>query len=219
MLRITQLVTPVLIAVTALVVSPQASPSVVPGTSISGGGIVNATDDFGTDFANAGQFSISAGVKPDGSPYGSMDLVGRGEFAAAWGACPYDPRCEDFPNTSTKTLHLRGEVNSLTAIGSDVVASGLLTEIDHGKGDGVIFEEYDVQFSVTASEGSNSVVLQFCLIPPFRLDMATGHLSVSAGTPQAKLARVLESPAIKLERPAQRVAQPLPCHGPKPGTN
>jgi hypothetical protein len=208
MLRIAQLLTVLLIAVFTFAVSPQAAPPAVPGLSISGSGIVNAIDDFGAEFANAGQFSISAGLRADGSARGSLNFVGRGEFAAAWGACPYDPRCEDYPNTATKTFHLSGQVQSLVAIGSDVVASGTLTEIDHGKGDGVIFEEYDVPFSVTATEGSDSVVLQFCLLPPFTLEMASGNLSVSASTPKAKL----------FERPGLPVARALTCPGPQPAS-
>lgn len=208
MKRIAQLLTVVVIAASILVVSPQASPTAAPGVSITGGGIVNATDEFGTEFVNAGQFSISAGLRPDGSPYGSLNFVGRGEFAAAWGACPYDPRCVDYPNTATKTFHLSGQVQSLVATGNEVVATGTLTEIDHGKGDGVVFEEYDVPFSVTATEGSSSVVLQFCLLPPFTLEMAAGNLSVSAGTPQAKL----------FERPGLGVARAMSCHGPAPAS-
>ena len=206
MLRITQLLTVVLIAASTFAVSPEAAPPSIPGLSISGSGIVNATDEGSTEFANAGQFTISAGLRPDGSARGSLNFVGRGEFAAAWGACPYDPRCEDFPNTATKTFHLSGQVQTLSAIGSNVVATGTLTEIDHGKGDGVIFEEYDVPFSVTASEGSSSVVLQFCLLPPFTLDMASGNLSVSASSPQAKL----------FQQPTLPVARALSCHGPVP---
>ena len=204
MRRIAQLATVALIAAVALFVSPKAAPTGIAGPSIAANGIVNATDDFGGYFANAGQFSVHAGLKKNGSAYGSLNLVGRGDFAAAWGACPYDPRCEDFPNTATKSFHLSGVVNSVVASGGTVVASGLLTEIDHGKGDGVIFEENDVQFSVTASEGSNSMVLQFCLIPPFTLTMASGNLSVSASTPQANL----------LQRPGHRATQALPCHAP-----
>ena len=205
MLRITQVATVLLIAASTFAVSPQAAPTAIPGVSISGSGIVNATDDFGATYANAGQFAISAGLRPDGSAYGSLNVVGRGGFAAAWGACPYDPRCVDYPNTATKTFHLSGQVHSLVSIGSEVVASGTLTEIDHGKGDGVIFEEYDVPFSVTATEGSNAVVLQFCLLPPFTLELANGNLSVSAGSPQTKL----------FERPGQSQARALSCHGPQ----
>lgn len=204
MLRSAQLAAVVLIAATTIVVSPQAASVTMPGTLISGGGMVNATDVFGGYFERAGQFSISAGVTPGGVAFGALSLVGRGDFAAAWGACPYDARCEDFPNTATKTFHLSGQVNSVSVVGSEIVAAGLLTEIDHGKSDGKIFEEFDVQFSVTATEGSQTVVLQFCEIPPFTLDIASGNLTVSASTPQAKL----------LSRPGPLGARPLACHAP-----
>ena len=206
MMRIVRLLTVGLIGGLVLVAVPHATTLSPAGTSISGGGTFNATDDFGGTFPAAGQFTINAGLRPDGTPYGSLDLVGRGDFAAAWGACPYDPRCEDFPNTSTQIFHLSGEVTSLTTAGSDVIAAGLLSERDHGQGDGVIFEESDVQFSVVASEGSQSVVFQFCLVPPFTLEIAKGTLSVSVSSPQASL----------FQRPAQHpLNRMMPCHAPQ----
>jgi len=201
MLRVTRLLIVGMIAGLVVIVTPQASTLASPGTSIAGGGIVTATDDFGGVFSNAGQLSISAGVRPDGTPYGSLNLVGRGDFAAAWGACPYDPRCE--PNTSTLTFHLSGIVNSVTTAGSNVIVSGTLTESDKGRANGEIFHEDNVDFSLVATEGSQSVWFQFCFVPPFTLAVANGELSVSASTPQSRF----------FTRPAQRPAA-LQCHRP-----
>ena len=127
-----------------------------------------------------------------------MNLTATGDFAAAWGACPYDPRCE--PGGATSTLHLRGNVASVLTDGTTVTVSGTLTEIDHGKKNGVIFTEEDVPFVITAEEGSSSFVLQFCAVPPFTMDVATGHISVSAGAPAAGM----------LKRPTVR-AQAIPA--------
>ena len=172
-----------------LISALHADSGVVAGPGASGGGLVNATDDFGGSFPNAATFSLSARTGKDGAASGRFTLVGRGDFAAAWGACPYDPRCEDFPNTSTKTITLRGDVASIDSLGPTVEISGTLTETDHGKGDGVIFEELNVPFTITATEGSTTFVLQFCEVPPFTMNMATGSLSVQASLPVALLNR------------------------------
>jgi hypothetical protein len=182
-----------------------ASSAVIAGTSVSGGGQVNATDDFGGYFPNAGTIDLNARQNPDGSASGSINFVGRGDFAAAWGACPIDPRCEDFPNTNTTMFRLRGQVSSVVSLGTSVEISGLLTETDHGKGDGVIFEELDVPFVITVTEGSRSFVLQFCLVPPFTMDLAAGNLSVTAGAPTAAL----------LRKPAAIASLALSCHSPE----
>ncbi|HYN09012.1 MAG TPA: hypothetical protein VES67_16635 [Vicinamibacterales bacterium] len=184
--------------------SVDARPERSAGTSVLGGGIVDATDDFGGWFPKAGQFAINAGLRPNGSPYGRINFVGRGDFAAAWGACPYDPRCEDFPNTFTKTFHLNGAVTDVNAFGNSVEITGFLTETDHGKGDGVIFEELDVPFVITATEGSSTFVLQFCLVPPFTMEVSKGNLSVNAS-----------APAALLQRPqSQSVTAGMPCQAP-----
>ena len=174
------------------------------GPGITGGGRVNATDTFGGYFEDAAAVTIRAGVNPSGGAYGRISLVARGDFASAWGACPYDPRCEDYPNLGTATLDLNGTVASVTSIGDTVEVSGTLTEVDHGKGKGVIFFEENVPFVITATEGSTSFVLQFCAVPPFTMDMADGTLAVYASTAQTGL----------LVRPAARAAA-LPCQGPR----
>ena len=172
------------------------------GPEITGGGRVNATDIFGGYFEDAAALTIRAGVNPAGTAFGRISLVARGDFAAAWGACPYDPRCEDFPNLGTATLDLNGSVASVTSIGDTVEVSGTLTEVDHGKGTGVIFFEENVPFVITATEGSTSFVLQFCAVPPFTMDMADGTLAVHAST----------APIGLLARPAARAAA-LSCPG------
>ena len=172
------------------------------GPGITGGGRVNATDIFGGYFNDAAALTIRAGVSPGGGAFGRLSLVARGDFAAAWGACPYDPRCEDYPNLGTATLDLNGIVASVTSTGDTVEVSGTLTEVDHGKGTGVIFFEENVPFLITATEGSTSFVLQFCAVPPFMMDMADGTLAVHAGA----------APIGLLARPAVRPAA-LPCQG------
>jgi hypothetical protein len=165
----------------------RAESGVAAGPGASGGGVVNATDIDSGYFARAATLSLTASTGPGGEASGVFSLVGRGDFATAWGACPFDPRCE--PDTSTKTLKLQGEVTGITSLGDTVEISGTLTETDHGKGNGVIFEELNVPFVITATEGSQTFVLQFCEVPPFTMDMATGNLSVHAGAPVALLNR------------------------------
>ena len=187
------------LAAATILVSPlDASLNVTADPSMSGGGTVHATDDFGGYFPDAATFTIFAGVNPGGSAYGRMNLTANGDFAAAWGACPYDPRCE--PGSATSTLHLKGDVASVQTDGTTVAISGTLTEVDHGKQDGVIFTEEDVPFVITAEEGSSSFVLQFCAVPPFTMDVATGHISVHAGALSAGM----------LKRPSARV-QSIPA--------
>ena len=208
--RFAHLVTAALIGGFALVASPKAASPVAPspiGPSIAGGGIVSATDVFGTKFLPAGLFSVSAGVKRNGLAHGSMSLIGFGEFAAAWGACPYDPRCKDYPNAATNLFNLRGRVDSLISVGNQVVASGFLTEIDYDKHGHVVFREDDVQFSVIATEGSKSMVLQFCEVPPFTLHMGLGIVTVNASAPQ---------PNVNFNRPAAHAKEigALACQTP-----
>lgn len=181
-------------AVTVLVSPIGASSVVVADPSVSGGGTVHATDVFGDYFPDAATFAIFAGVNPGGSAYGRINLTANGDFAAAWGACPYDPRCE--PGSATSTLHLKGDVASVLTDGNTVAVSGTLTEVDHGKENGVIFTEEDVPFVITATEGSSSFVLQFCEVPPFTMDVATGHISVRAG---ALAAGLLKRPSVRIE--------------------
>ena len=199
----TGLVSFTFVAAVATVAMPTGLAAVSPaGPEITGGGRVNATDIFGGYFENAAALTIRAGVNPAGNAFGRISLVARGDFAAAWGACPYDPRCEDFPNLGTATLDLNGVVASVTSIGDTVEVSGTLTEVDHGKGTGVIFFEENVPFVITATEGSTSFVLQFCAVPPFTMDMADGTLAVHAST----------APIGLLARPAVRAAA-LSCQG------
>lgn len=174
------------------------------GLGITGGGRVNATDVGGGSFEDAATVTIRAGVSPDGGAFGRFSLLARGEFAAAWGACPYDPRCEDYPNLGTATLELNGIVASVTSTGDVVEVSGTLTEVDHGKGTGVIFFEENVPFVITATEGSTSFVLQFCEVPPFTMEMATGTFTVQTGA----------APLSLISRPGARPAA-LPCHAPR----
>ena len=177
------------------------------GTSVSGGGTYNVLDDtLGGSWRDAGQFSINAGLRPDGSSYGQISFVGRGDFAAAWGACPFDPRCEDFPNTFTFIFQLTGPVSSVNTAGDTVTLTGELVETDHGKGDGEIFEAGNEPFSITLTEGSDQFVFQFCALPPFTMEVAKGTLNVNAGL----------TPTALLRAPAQARAKPsaLPCHSP-----
>ena len=164
-------------------VSADSNTAAGPGVSIDGQ--VDATDIFGGLFPKAATFSLNARTDRHGDASGRFNMVARGDFAAAWGACPYDPRCEDYPNTSTKTYTLKGDVTSIVALGATVEVSGTLTETDHGKRNGVIFEEFDVPFVITATEGSEEFVLQFCEVPPFTMNLAKGHVKVQAGAPTA----------------------------------
>ncbi len=168
--------------------------------ALSANGRVNATDVFGAEFPNAAQISLNASLTPGGDASGEFNLIASGDFGAAWGACPVDPRCQDYPNLTTAVLKLSGIVTGGTSLGDTVEVSGTLTEVDHGKGAGVIFREEDVPFVVTATKGSPSFVLQFCEVPPFTMEMAAGTLVVRPGT----------SPATLLARPAARPAA-LPC--------
>ena len=192
---------------TALVFGPiDAATRGAGGTSVSGGGIYNVLDDtFGGSWSNAGQFSVTAGQRPDGSAYGELSFTGRGDFAAVWGACPYDPRCVDFPNTSTFIFHLSGPVSAVTASGDTVTLTGELVETDYGKGDGEIFHAENEPFALTFTEGSNEFVFQFCALPPFTIEVAKGTLQVSGSAPQA----LLRAPAATRAKPS-----PLPCHTP-----
>jgi hypothetical protein len=174
------------------------------GPGIAGGGRINATDIFGGYFEEAAELTIRAGVNPGGGAFGRISLVARGDFAAAWGACPYDPRCEDYPNLGTATLDLNGIVARVSSVGDTVEVSGTLTEVDHGKGTGVIFREEEVPFVITATEGSTSFVLQFCAVPPFTMDMADGTLAVQASA----------APSGLLARPSVRPSA-LACQAPK----
>lgn len=178
------------------------------GPAIAGGGIYNVLDDtFGGSWSRAGQIAISGGLNPNGSAYGQIDIVGRGDFAAAWGACPYDPRCEDFPNTSTFTFHLIGGVSAVSVAGDTVQVSGSLVETDYGKGDGVIFIAENEPFVVTATAGSSEFVFQFCQVPPFTMTLDSGSLQVTTGSPVALLKRPV---------PSRPMAHALPCQTPSP---
>lgn len=174
-------------------------------TAMYGAAVVNATDDFGGTFRNAANFAINAGIKTNGAPYGTFKLVGYGDFASAWGACPFDPRCEDFPNTNTQIFALNGRVTRVESAGGTIQISGLVSETDWDKDRDVIFHVDDDPFVITASEGSDSFVLQFCLVPPFTFDVAKGHLMVRTAT----------APDTLLQRPVAALRPgPLPCHAP-----
>jgi hypothetical protein len=69
-----------------------ASPERAAGLSVLGVGIVDAIDDFGDPFPNAGLFTLSAGRRPNDRAHGSLTFVGWGDFAAAWGALPVRPK-------------------------------------------------------------------------------------------------------------------------------
>lgn len=137
-------------------------------TSLTGGGTVDVTDADGNLFPYAGEFALSAGVTPDGSPYGRITFVFTGDFAAYWGALP----------GVTDVFRLTGEVTDVHTSGNSVVISGTLTEVDTARGDGVVFVEENVPFQIVGEAGSESFVFQFCLLPPFYVDVANGHLNV-----------------------------------------
>jgi hypothetical protein len=145
-----------------------ASSAAADRTSLTGGGTVDVTDADGNVFPDAGEFALSAGVRPDGSPYGRITFVFKGDFASYWGAVP----------GVTHAFRLTGEVADVQTIGSSIVVSGTLTEVDTAKGDGVVFVEESVPFEIVSEVGSDSFVFQFCLLPPFYVDVATGRLTV-----------------------------------------
>jgi hypothetical protein len=138
---------------------------------------VSATDIEGSAFANAGQFSINAGVTPNGDAVGAVNFVFRGAFAAFWGACPLVCPGQTF------VLHLKGEVTAVETSGGSVVLSGPMSETDIGQGGGVIFHEAEVPdgFTLTLTPGSDTFALRFCEVPEFQLEVLRGHLSIDDG--------------------------------------
>ena len=184
--------------------APQAAPAGRARNAVSGGGPVDMTDEFAGVFERAGTFGLTAGLQPDGTAVGHVNFVFRGDFAAAWGACPFDSRC--VPNASTSTFHLAGTVNALSEQTGSLQVSGLLTEIDHGRGDGIIFEEFNVPFVITLTEDSTSFVLQWCLLPPFTVEThAALQVSISGAS-----ASLLKEPGSSAAAGVQLVAARSP---------
>jgi hypothetical protein len=101
---------------------------------------------------------------------------------------------------------LRGSVTDVTSSGDSVEIAGTLTETDYGTRGGEVFKEFDVPFVITANEGSRTFVFQFCLVPPFTMEIAHGLYRVDAGPSLAMF-----------DRPAVRSSMAgLPCPTPIP---
>jgi hypothetical protein len=141
------------------------------GAVVSGGGVVNVTDVDGSLFAAAGEFSISGAEARKGAR-GRISFVFRGDFASYWGAVP----------GVTDLFYLKGIVTDITADGTNVVLSGLLSETDFARGQGVVFVEESVPFEITTQTGSSTFVMQFCELPPFAMDVVQGTLTVHAAS-------------------------------------
>lgn len=139
------------------------------GVVVSGGGVVNVTDVDGNSFPAAGEFSISGAEVRQGAR-GRIAFVFRGDFANYWGAVP----------DVTDLIYLNGNVTDITADGTNVVLSGLLSEIDFARGQGVVFVEENVAFEITTQPGSATFVMQFCELPAFVMEVVQGTLTVHA---------------------------------------
>jgi hypothetical protein len=163
----------------------QAAPARSGGPSVFGGGIVHVTDESDGFFKNAGLFAIVAGLHRNGSAYGHISFLFGGTFGTLWGACPIDPRC--VPGTTTHSYSLQGDVTGVTSNGETVEVTGTLSEIDRNRRGRVVFEEHDVPFTITLEERSRSFVFQWCLLPPFTMDVGVGGLHVNASDTLASL--------------------------------
>jgi hypothetical protein len=151
-----------------LLLCASAALSAAAGPVISGGGVVNVMDADSNLFPLAGEFSVSGGLTPNGAAHGSINFVFRGDFARYWGAVP----------GVTNVFHLTGTVTEVSVSGDEITLRGTLTETDFATGQGVVFVEENVPFEIVMQAGSRSFVMQFCLLPPFVMEVAKGNLDV-----------------------------------------
>lgn len=144
-------------------------------TSVVGSGLADVTDVDGNLFPAAGRFSLTGGIMPGGSAYGRISFVFRGAFAGYWGALP----------GVTDVLRLSGAIDDVRTDGTSVILAGTLTEVDTAAGAGVVFVEENVPFEIITEVGSNSFVLQFCLLPAFLINVSGGQIDVQTSGPSA----------------------------------
>jgi hypothetical protein len=141
------------------------------GPVVSGGGVVHVTDVDGNTFPLAGEFSVNGGLTQAGAPHGRINFVFSGYFAAYWGAVP----------DVTDRFRLSGRITNVTVNDGNIVLRGVLNETDYDAGAGVVFVEENVPFEIVVQPGSTTFVFQFCEVPPFTLEVATGTLAVHGG--------------------------------------
>ena len=140
-----------------------------PAAIVNGGGHGILTDPDGNTFPI--QFAIAANVTDDGSAYGHINFVFRGEMADVWSAVPGE----------VDLFHVYGQVTagSVAADGT-VTLQGTVTEIDFDQGNGRIFIVKSDPFVIVTggSVEGNAFELTYCLLPTWHIAVTNGNLSI-----------------------------------------
>lgn len=170
MVRMKSLVLVALVALT-FVLAPLPAAAKKPDVVVNGGGQAILTDLSDPDLAQYPiQFAIAGVVAGDGSARGHIDFNFHGEFARVWGAEP----------DATDMFRISGQVSSgyVEADGT-IVLEGWVTETDFRHGDGVILRVDDpFVIKVGGRYGADSLLLQWCLLPEWLVDVPGGTLHI-----------------------------------------
>jgi hypothetical protein len=144
-------------------------------TIVRGGGIGVLTDPDGAEFP-LDAFYLQARIGRSGSANGLILFVWRGAFAQVWG----DPACDG----TCDAIVLAGAVKSgSVAANGTVTLSGTAREVDLRQGRVVFDSGFDEPFSIVVSRrAENAFVLQWCLLPEFRID---GPIRIHGGGAEA----------------------------------
>lgn len=161
------------ITLALLMLSALLNPTTAKGQgqiTVNGGGNALLTDTA-TDIDYAVQFGLSGVVFANGSANGNVNFVFPPTFSEVWGALPGVDR-----------IHIVGRVTSGHVLeDGTVVLEGTLTERDYTQGLGVVFIEENVPFRIEigGGQGSQTLLLQWCLLPIFPVAVAQSNLSIN----------------------------------------
>ncbi len=134
-----------------------------PAAVVTGGGRALLADPDGKFFP-VRSFRVRGVVADDGSAQGRIRFRWRGSFPEVWG----DPLC----GGTCDTVRLTGDIQA-GSVASDgtVTLSGTAREIDKRQGEVLFDSGFDEPFYIVAggSQGKHRFVLQWCLLPEFRI--------------------------------------------------
>lgn len=134
---------------------------------VAGVGKAVITDPDGNEFSG-NRFALAGVLRPDGSARGRVAFQLGADFSDVWGAVP----------GATDLIRLTGRITEgeVKADGT-VVVRGTLLEEDYFDGE-LIASFPNEPFEITIDPSGKSFVLQWCLLPPFDVEVTEGRIHV-----------------------------------------
>ncbi len=151
---------------TAAALSAASASSATAAAHVNGGGQAMLTDGDGNVFSLS--FGLPGVLNANGPAHGVINFVFGPAFSQLWGAV-----------AGVDSIHLWGIVTTVT-VGDDgtITLEGQVTEKDFSGGDGMVFVEENIPFTIVVSPDSSQFTLQWCELPTFDQEVIGGNLVI-----------------------------------------